>query len=678
MLKIKIFTIANLLFISFLFVDSFWHIQNLKQLLETQFEQKQLNLLATKTHQIEARVKHLSESLMELSNEKFFTDALRDFSNSFKTVSAELKNKISYDESVAIVKNYYNEVYQAHYKEIHKTESGPGYSELTSSFSDTTRLLQYAYIAKKDQQSNKLLLTNLYNKVHAQYHPVLKNIVKSLNVSDLYFIDKLGNIIYTSSKGIDFAADVKKDILSKSSLAEIYLNNKIHITQLKSYQLDYDRENLFIGIPLGEIGHLAFRLQPSQIAAEISSNPTTKNYILYKSQSRSHLSRIVKILDEQWYLSAPAIRFSDYILVQDYQNELTHKSAILILIFMLISAIFIGIFLNPIINTIKFLKLRSSSLDLKVDEMLKLVENDLPQTENFSDKTYNLFERIKKMYSSLQKLNDAYSLVGSAIEQSKQKSLQLNDTLGELQVRLITLKKLQLDKMVELEEQSHKIVQRTMIIHNVDEKLKIMHDLTFQMKIAAFNANVEANRLGEEGKSFGVIAKEFSTIVQNSIKLNTDLNQIVESLKIQSMQDGKSNQQFIDKMMNVSQKEINSASDYAAESLESINKINEYINKLVILSFGSKELIRKQLTLSNEVETMSQDVHQFSVDGVFHAKSKVLLVQSIFQFVGLQYRDIDFAMGLIAGKYQSQKPKTAPSQQEEKIIQRIKNDDIAA
>ena len=86
--------------------------------------------------------------------------------------------------------------------------------------------------------------------------------------------------------------------------------------------------------------------------------------------------------------------------------------------------------------------------------------------------------------------------------------------------------------MEEIKKSNEKIQEVVEIIQEIEEKTKAIDEIVFQTKLLSFNASVEAERAGEHGRGFSVVAQEVGNLAQLSGKSASGINEILgESIK---------------------------------------------------------------------------------------------------------------------------------------------------
>ena len=99
--------------------------------------------------------------------------------------------------------------------------------------------------------------------------------------------------------------------------------------------------------------------------------------------------------------------------------------------------------------------------------------------------------------------------------------------------------------MNEIRESNNEIEKMVDVIDEIGDKTKIIDEIAFQTKILSLNASVEAERAGEYGKGFSVVAQEVSNLAQLSAQAAKEISDIVKS-SIKSAQElSKNNQQKV-------------------------------------------------------------------------------------------------------------------------------------
>lgn len=84
---------------------------------------------------------------------------------------------------------------------------------------------------------------------------------------------------------------------------------------------------------------------------------------------------------------------------------------------------------------------------------------------------------------------------------------------------------LQMEKISEVNLQS---------VKETDKIVDTVYNIAMQTKLLGFNASIESARAGEAGRSFKVVANEMSILAENSTKATTQINDLLDKLKLEN------------------------------------------------------------------------------------------------------------------------------------------------
>lgn len=183
----------------------------------------------------------------------------------------------------------------------------------------------------------------------------------------------------------------------------------------------------------------------------------------------------------------------------------------------------------------------SSTLIRKTDELSE-------SAKTLSRNTDDQAKEIERVASSMHNIADRAKDNEQNAFQVQTISAQAIEAVDDGNDRM----KLMLDSMKKIETTSAKVV----------EAISLINDIASRTKLLALNASIEAVRAGSAGKGFAVVADEVRTLADNSAKVASQTNQLMEQSSGEI------------------QKGVANASQ-TAEVLEKINAIVENVNKLV-------------------------------------------------------------------------------------------------
>lgn len=230
-----------------------------------------------KKSNITSYFKTIVDQSITMSNDLMVKDAMKYFAETFPLFIKE--NEYSTEEiekNKLEIKNFYKEQFGKKY------EADNGQALNTESFlgqmSNNEIALQYNYISKNEAAlgSKDSLMTSddksNYSKVHAKYHPVLRQFLQKFGYDDIFLVDAAtGKIVYTVFKEIDFATNLKYGAWSNTNLATAFKKaletnekEKPIMVDYQQYIPSYNAPASFIAQPIWDrdkkIGVLIFQM----------------------------------------------------------------------------------------------------------------------------------------------------------------------------------------------------------------------------------------------------------------------------------------------------------------------------------------------------------------------------------------------------------------------------------
>ena len=175
----------------------------------------------SKGFQIEAYYTTIHNHAETLSDDRMFTQAMREFRDAFFRMDAAPVPAEAIDQ----VRQDYM---QNFYPEMQKLKMARGRVEDYLPYTPASIQLQYLYIVKNpNPKGQRDELVNAedgsdYSAIHEKYHPAFRNIIKKFGYYDLYLIDyKTGRIVYEVEKDRDFATSLIQGPYRDSNLAKV-------------------------------------------------------------------------------------------------------------------------------------------------------------------------------------------------------------------------------------------------------------------------------------------------------------------------------------------------------------------------------------------------------------------------------------------------------------------------
>jgi class 3 adenylate cyclase len=179
------------------------------------------SLNRSKAFQIESYYRTIHNHAETLSDDRMFTDAMKEFHEAFFKMDA---SSVPAAALVGVRQDYM----QNFYPEMQKLKIARGRVEDYLPYSSAAIQLQYLYIVKNPNprgQRDELINPgdgSDYSRVHEKYHAAFRNIIRKFGYYDLYLIDyATGRIVYDVSKYRDFGTSLMVGPYKDSNLAKV-------------------------------------------------------------------------------------------------------------------------------------------------------------------------------------------------------------------------------------------------------------------------------------------------------------------------------------------------------------------------------------------------------------------------------------------------------------------------
>ncbi len=155
------------------------------------------------------------------------------------------------------------------------------------------------------------------------------------------------------------------------------------------------------------------------------------------------------------------------------------------------------------------------------------------------------------------------------------------------------------DSMNKITESNDRIQQLVAIIEDIGEKTRIIDEIVFQTKLLSFNTAVEAERAGEHGRGFAVIAQEVGKLAQMSGAASKEISHMVTQTKEAAQVIAKENRERVSNGNQLVQetgeilKEISNSSHSVIESAGQILQTSQEQQRAISQLNGSLTAIDK-------------------------------------------------------------------------------------
>jgi len=190
----------------------------------------------------------------------------------------------------------------------------------------------------------------------------------------------------------------------------------------------------------------------------------------------------------------------------------------------------------------------------------------------FQESSKVLSGTVSDQASSLQEtaasLEELSSMVRNNVGQAEDTKKVSTDVKESAKESLGKIKELELS-MKDIVKGNDELGKLVDMIEEIGEKTKIIDDIVFQTKILSVNANIEAEKAGEYGKGFSVVAHEVSELAEISGKASFEISKMV-----------KHGTKSANKIFQENQIRVNEGSGKLENVLETFHKVQKNSDKI--------------------------------------------------------------------------------------------------
>ncbi len=228
----------------------------------------------------------ISKQLITMAGDDDTVEALQTFDNAFTIYPNELAAQ-PYDVQTQLA-SYYSDEFNQEYQRKNQTSANVG--ALMEELSQTTNLLQYAFISNSDYPLGEKFRQfsvndgSTYSRVHSQLHGKFQTFLDAFGYYDIFLVNRNGDIVYSVFKELDFATNIRNGLYASSGIGETFRaamrlpEGEVYLSTFKSYLPSYDAPASFIATPMFKEGQ--------RVGALIFQMPIDKiNEIMTHSQS---------------------------------------------------------------------------------------------------------------------------------------------------------------------------------------------------------------------------------------------------------------------------------------------------------------------------------------------------------------------------------------------------------
>ena len=249
----------------------------------------------TKKKQIEDYFSIIRKQVRTFSENGMVVDAMKGFKTAFKEVRKE--NDITdskLEEYRTALKTYYTSDFTNEYKQQNNGQ-GPDAVSYFNQLDADSLALQYYYIkANHNQLGEKHNLNaadeeSSYSKLHAKYHPAIRDFLEQFGYYDIFLVDPdSGDIVYSVFKELDYTTSLKDGPYASTNFGKVFSDannstdpNYVKLVDFEPYAPSYEGAASFIASPIFDgsekVGVLLFQMPIDKINAVMTSDSDWKN-----------------------------------------------------------------------------------------------------------------------------------------------------------------------------------------------------------------------------------------------------------------------------------------------------------------------------------------------------------------------------------------------------------------
>ncbi len=238
------------------------------------------SITSAKKQHISDYIKTIEGLLVSTASSASTQDAINQFIRGFYTIGNDIENIDTVKkEMLEHYKNFYVNKINFSLSNIPAKKSPQEYLPKNKN----GLMAQYIYIEKNEAkigEKNKMNQTNLflnnYTFAHSRFHPTFNTLLEKFSLYDIFLVDMMGNVIYTSFKEKDFGTNLKEGVYSNSGLAKVneksYKLKKAEVafSDFKPYEPSYNSPASFLATPVfnnenRRLGNLIVQLSTDSI-----------------------------------------------------------------------------------------------------------------------------------------------------------------------------------------------------------------------------------------------------------------------------------------------------------------------------------------------------------------------------------------------------------------------------
>ena len=288
--------------------------------IEEQVEDRLLALNEIKKNQIQGYYTQLYKQIRAYSVDSLTVVIMQALDQNFK-------KDVSQTTDTTTTKTALTEYYKTEFVKAFETNNGQpfeGIEGIIAQFDNAALTFQKSFIVGNEapfgEKHNMLDPDDgkLYNGEHASRHPQMQDLLKKLDLADVYLVNPQGHVVYSAKKNIDFGTSLKTGPFKDTALGKVFNraiesgeHDHVSLSDFEQYLPAFNDQAAFIASPIQDmlvddafeiLGVLVFRIPTTHINnimtnqqkwEKIGLGTTGKTYLISKDNKLRSMSRLV-------------------------------------------------------------------------------------------------------------------------------------------------------------------------------------------------------------------------------------------------------------------------------------------------------------------------------------------------------------------------------------------------
>lgn len=294
--------------------------------------------------------------------------------------------------------------------------------------------------------------------------------------------------------------------------------------------------------------------------------------------------------------------------IAERMNEITvnESEATAKRVLMIIGIAFLAVFAATLVVSLVFATRLAKDLMLLSEDVKEASSQVSVASEQLSSTSEQLSQSSQEQASAVEEASASLTEISGMIEvnlKNTEESSSASENIYKESDHIKTSLNEMLRSMETILESNQKIERLVKVIDDVGKKTQIIDDIVFKTQLLSFNASIEAERAGEHGRGFSVVAQEVGNLAQLSGKAANEISNIVNASIKEAETISVDNKQKVEVGVRLA-KDVN---EKVQTIMDSIVNVNNSLKGIVV---ASKEQSQGIGQISISVENINQSVQE--------------------------------------------------------------------